>query len=370
MREVPSPRNKRSLWIAVLGLLALIIFISAFVPVQQTIRGACVIDPAERWTLREVRQGSYESKTIDLASGLTRHYRLYQFDRPAFLEFDLSQIPAGSQNGHEVSSGDIVARMKSSSLDIEFAERFTALQMAKGRLEAMQGGERPEEIEHAQLALRRAEAEREGFRPQYDRQLRLWETGDVSEHIWEETKAQMDLLELDVELAQAELRVLSSDDRPAKIAEAQRTIDALEQELTTVQRMVAAQEIPTPIAGRLRPGSDGVTLVSVSKLENMIAQILIPQRQAQHITDGQRFKAYIPGIESASLEGTVIRVDRRATPTELGAFVTAYGSLDNSAGELEEGLQGHARIYCGRGTLLDRVWRDIVRALREELWPA
>ena len=370
MTLVPAPRRIKSVWTAVILAAGALLLLCAFVPIQQTITGACALSPACAWTLEVVREGTYESKAWDFASGQILHYRLYQFDRPAFLEMDISQLATGVHGGELVEAGSTVARMQSSSLSIELAERSTALEEARGRLGSLLSTAKPEEIARAQVALERAQAAREGYRPHFERQQRLHEQGAIDDSVWDENRAQMHLLELDVSLAQAELKMLASDDRPAYITEAEMSIAALEQELRTVESMLSAQEIKTPIAGKLRTGSESDTLLIVSGLETMIAQIMLPQRQAHLPAAGQHFKAYVPGTGSTALAGTIVRVDRRAEMTQAGSFVMVYGTLDNSAGLLEEGMEGRARIYCGKVPILSRVWRDIVRALRQEFWPA
>ncbi len=370
MSMVPAPHRTRIIWLAIFGVVALALLVSAFVQVERTVGGTCLLDPALRWTLKEVRQGSYESKATDISSGQILYYRLYQFDRPAFLDLDLSALSPSTSLGHRVSAGQAVARMKSSSLDLELAERSTALQEAQGRLATMLGGAKPEEIEHARLALERAKAELDAFGPQYERQQQLHGEGVVSDYVWEEVAARRELLELDVSLAEAELRVLSSDAQPQMIEEARMSIAALEQELATVENMLSAQVIETPIPGWLRSGGDGETLLSVSEQDTMIVRILLPQSLVCHAERGQSLKAHFPGVEGGMTTGTVLRIDRRATVSGAGPIIVVYGAIANEAGLLEEGMQGRARLYCGKSTLLDRLWDDILRVLRQELWPA
>lgn len=364
MPLIPEPRRRLILWLAILGSLGLFLLGSAFVPVEGQVKGYCLLEPARRWTLIERRVGSYESRTDDNASGRILGCRLHQFDRPAILDLGL-----GGGDEEQVLSGQIVAELSSSDLDLDFAERATALGEARGRLAELRAGAKPAALSYARLEAERAEAELAATTPQFERQEALYRQGGISSEEWEETAARHQLLRLDLRLAQAELEILESGDAPERIQSAEETLRALERELEMVRAMRAALVIRSPIAGRLRMNPSEGILLSVSAVDSLVISIMLPQGRAHELEPGQAIQALIPGLGDELFTGHLLRVEREVLATQQGPFIRVVGLLPNPEGRLETGMQGRARVSVGRSTLLERIRRGIRAAVFRELGP-
>ncbi len=351
------------------GCLALFIGVSAFVQVERTVSGACLVEPSVRWTLTELRPGSFESKAVDLITGQTVHYRLYQFERPTFLELQLPRFDSEVDSRIKCNAGDPVASVRSSALDIDLAERTSALAQARALLVSLRSGAKPEELDQAEVARDQARADLEAYRPTYERHLRLHEEGIVSDQLWEEVSATYRLKELGVQLAEAGLRVLTAGARPEEIEAAEVTVAGLEEELEAVAAMASAQEVVSPVSGWLRLGGPDAAMVSVTGLDSMIVRIMVPQHRGHLPETGQLTRALVPGVIREPAVGRIARVDRRAVVTAAGPFVAVYGIVENADGNLEEGMQGRAKVYCGQTSLLELIWDEMTRGVRRELWP-
>jgi len=351
-------------------VLVLFFVSSAFIEVDRTVGGACLVEPSVRWTLTELRPGSYESKATDLTTGQTIHYRLYQFDRPAFLDLNLPRFASEVDSRIECVAGKCVASVSSSSLDIDRVERISALERAKAQLASLKAGAKPERLNLARVAVEQARAELEAYRPTFERHKRLRGEGIVSEQLWEEVSATQRLRELNLKLAEAELKVLTTGDQPEEIAAAEIKVAGLQEELDAVEAMASAQNIVSPVSGWLRLGGPDGAMVSVTGLDSMVVRIMVPQRVG-HLPDKEYpTKALVPGVSQELATGYVLRVDRRAVLTEAGPYITVYALVGNPTGLLEEGMQGRARVYCGRTSLLNRMWEDLTRVVRSEMWSA
>jgi len=355
-----------TIWAAIIGSVALFFLGSAFVPVEGQVKGFCLLEPARRWTLTERRVGSYESRTDDNLSGRILDYRLHQFDRPAVLDLGLGGAGAPSD---AVLAGQVVAQMNSSELDLERAERSTALEEARGRLAALKAGAKPAALTHAQLQARRAAAELEAMKTRYDRQEALFERGGISAEDWESTRAERDLLELDLQLANAELAILESGDSPEQIRAAEESLRALEREHAAVSEMRAALAIRSPIAGVLDMNPSTGVLASVSSVDSLVVSIMLPQQRASELSAGQAIQALIPGLGEELFGGELIRIEQEVLATERGPFIRAVGLIPNHEGQLEIGMQGRARISVGRSTLLKRFHRGLRSVFFQELGP-
>ncbi len=197
----------------------------------------------------------------------------------------------------------------------------------------------------------------------------LFEQGGISSEEWESVVAERELLQVDVQLANAELEILESGSSPERIAAAEETLASLESELQAVQSMATALEIRSPIAGRLRMNPGEGVLLSVSAIDSLVISIMLPQRTAHELVPGQAIQALIPGLGEELFSGYLLRVEQEVLATARGPYIRAVGLLPNPASKLETGMQGRARISVGHSTLLDRIQRGLRSVLFQELGP-
>ena len=376
MWRVPEPKPRRKLVALIAAALVALGAGVAFVPVERTLTCVCQVDAVERWTFRELRPGTYESRAIDNISGRTTFYRLYQFDRPTFLEFHAARPPAGrpAESGAPAAAavsacaaGEVVGRLSSSSLNVELNQRLSDLKNAQAYLAALKGGAKPETVDMARVAVQQARAALVAHEPSYERDRDLYAADLISASVWEETAGRRDLLELGLRLAEAELHVVETGARPEDIAAAEVAVAACERELAVIQALVTDQDVRVPITGELRPDSSSGGLIGAVRLDTVMVCMLVAQSSGHLPRAGQRFDVHLPGTTPGPRRGSVVRVDHRILDTEAGPFLTVFGVLANGEGRLVEGMEGHARVRCGRTTLLDRLWDGLRRAWRREV---
>ena len=366
MNHVPEPHRLRNTLITISAFVCVAVVLAMMIKLPESVSGSCLIDPGQHWTLSELRPGSYKTVTDDLLAGEMRHYRVYQFDRPSFVDFSLA---AGSGREGMVSAGEVLAIANSTSLSIELIERQADLAEALSELEILQAGSKTAVLKHAELSIKSAQAELAAYLVQYDRQKNLHKQEVLSSEDWEAFESRLDILTLDVQLAQARLDELSTGDTPEKIERSQVNITSMERELAAVQEMIDALEIRTPISGRLSLQERSGSLLSVSNSDTMIARILIAQGHAQKPVVGQPLQIVVPGYSNENFIGEVLRIDPQITLTGAGPFITVYGILDNSDGRLVSGMMGRAKILGQTTSLWDQFKKECSTVIRQEIWP-
>jgi len=311
------------------------------------------------WNLTELRPGTFESKAMDLVHDRLIHYRLFEFDRPSLMDLRLPTLESGQTV--PVEEGQIVVRFSASSLDLQIAERRSLLSSAKARLSVLEAGAKGEEVDYARVAVDRAHADLDAYRNIFERTEQLFADGIASAQEWEEVQGKLRLKELNLDLAEADLRIMSSGAKPEKLEEVRVSIAGYEEELAALEIMLEAQEITCPISGRIMMGSSEGPLLSAGSVDSMLVKVLLPQHKARYPEPGLTFTARIPG--AGNFEGEILRVDRRPLATEVGTFLFAIGQISNSQGHLEAGMQGRAEIHCGRTTMLDLFLGDLLYSL-------
>jgi HlyD family secretion protein len=336
-------------------------------PVDVTLHGTCLVMPRERWSLSEIRPGTFESRTVDESSGGIRDYRLYQYDRPALVELRFADPAGGPGEDDTCPAGAVVARVGASTLEIELAERATAVELARARLAALRAGAKPEEISRARLAVEESRAQQAASAIWYERQTALYRAGQITQDQWEQASITCRLRDLDVQLAEADLRVATSAAGPEAVAAGEVAVENLEGELKTLREIAGRQEIRSPLGGRLEPGRLPGELLTVTSTGRVVIAALIPQRDTHAALRAQRLTASIPGTTARRWTADVVRIDPRPVETAGGPMMRVFAVADDAGSLLKEGMQGRARIHCGRRPLGELVRERLSRVVAEEL---
>jgi len=368
MKRVPEPHRLRNMLIIFSAVVCLAVVTTKMIKIPETVSGSCLLNPARRWDLKEMRPGSYKAGTNDMLTGELRHYRVYQFDRPSFVDLSLA-VSNGGDSSPMVSAGELLASANSTSLAIELAEKKGDLANAVSELEVLESGSKPAVMKRADLAIKLAKTELVAYQLKYARDKGLFDEEILSAEDWDVSKARLDLLKVDVEIAEAEKAELASGASVEKIEKAQTRITSLQSELVALQAMIDALEIRTPISGRLSLHEGSGPLLRVSASDTMIARILIPQRQAQKPLVGQPVKMVVPGMSGESFTGEVLRINQDVTLTDGGPYVTVFALLENDEGRLATGMMGRAHIYGETTSLLHQLKEEFTTVIRQEIWP-
>lgn len=368
MKSVPEPHALRNTVIMTLLIVGALSAVAVLIKVPETVSGACLLDPARCWTLDEVRPGSLQTGTEDMLTGEFRNYRLYQFDRPSFVDLSLVVGAAAHGINPTVKAGELLASAYSTSISLEILEEETKLEEARSELEVLKSGAKPEVMEQADLTIKLAETELVAHQRQNQRDIDLNKEGILSDEDFDTSEARLDLLELNVKVARANRLDLASGSRPEEIRKAETTIVSLERELTALLEMEEAMQIRTPIDGQLQVHERGQTLMSVSATDTMAVRVLVPQHKAGQLKVGQEMKIVMPGLGGDSVVGEVLRVNPQINQTEVGPYVTVYGQLVNADGLLVTGMQGKAKIHCGTTTLFKQLKKDMITVFKQEIW--
>lgn len=111
------------------------------------------------------------------------------------------------------------------------------------------------------------------------------------------------------------------------------------------------------------PVACGQTLFEIAPLEEMIAELAIPEVDIPHVYKGQQVVLHMEASSQGPLRATVTRVRPRAEIREQQNVFIAEVQLTNSDGSLRPGMQGTARVVGPRRTvawnLFHKPWQSL-----------
>lgn len=128
-------------------------------------------------------------------------------------------------------------------------------------------------------------------------------------------------------------------------------------EIQLLQRRLQNLEVKSPIAGIIVSGDlekaegapleTGQTLFEVGPLDEMLAEIQVPESEIRFVQPGQDVKIKLTAYPFKTFHGTVKHIHTRAEiVTDKNVFI-AEVVMDNSDGQLKPGMAGSARITSG-----------------------
>jgi HlyD family secretion protein len=238
------------------------------------------------------------------------------------------------EEGDAVSAGEVVARLEAS--DFEDLRRLAQARAAarRARLEALEAGSRPEEIEQARAEVARARAAKTLARSERDRQAELAARDVAAHRAHEQAEAAFEEAAARLKAAQATLELVEAGPRAEAIAAARAALAADQAAVGLAERRLSDARLKAPSDGvihaRIRepgavvaPGAPVLTLSLASPLwvrsyvEEPDLGRLSPGMPAEIRTDAGEVYSGRVGFISPKAEFTPKTVQTREQRTSL-----------------------------------------------------
>ncbi|MFH1009288.1 MAG: HlyD family efflux transporter periplasmic adaptor subunit [Candidatus Latescibacterota bacterium] len=338
---------------ALLGLLIL----ARVTRWQYTIRGPCRLVAQKEWSLIQVESDKLLSRLVTNSPYMRTDFYLRQFDRPDFVRFSLTPK---IQEGALVRQGEVIGTLGSLDNESQWARLQAELDRSRANLRLLLGGEKAEVQDEARRALDYAKAQRDVFEPTLRRSQQLYEKQLISPDEMERAEATSRLLELKILVADARLKTAQSRATPEEIDVAKAGILSVKRQMEAAQAKLNAGQISVPIEGLITSPYSGDTLCTVIKVDTLIAQIPVDERQIHYLRIGSAAQVNVSGLGSRPFVGQIVSIGQSAQPIHGRAMFIVTGSIANPDLQMRPGMTGFARIYCDKvswPTLLKRWWR-------------
>ena len=319
--------------------------------------------------------------------------------------------------GEEVKAGQIVARLDSTELAQEVAVRKAEVQAAEAVLAELEAGSRPEEIreaealyqkaraaldellagsrpqevEVAKASRKRAKVEFDRWKPEFERQKRLYEQGVTSSQQFEETKAayqsayeklreaeehlklviegprkeQIDQAREAVRQAKARLDLVRKGPRKETVDRARAQLQQAKAALGMAETRLSYATLYSPLSGialseNVEPGeyvAPGTPIVTVGDLKNVWLRAYINETDLGRVRIGQPVKVTTDTYPGKAYQGTISFIASEAEFTPKNVQTTEdrvklvyriKANIANPNMELKPGMPADAEIFVGQ----------------------
>jgi multidrug resistance efflux pump len=361
-------------------------------------------------------------------------------DVHATVDGTIEEVPV--EEGDRVREGDLLVRLSERDYRAELDKVEAEIAQKRAALKMLRAGPRQEEIgltrdemrtartihEHAQRRLEEAgrihgtrlskaratvsaaEERLQYARSDLTRTRALFEEGLISRKQLEEGEQEVALRAKDLEVAQAELQIVSSDtlaesrqDLAVTEKQVQETdgklklllagsrpeaIEATEAEvarLETQRRYLADQlrltRVVSPATGvvttpKLKEKigehvNKGDLILKVYELKTITPEAVIPEREIADVEPGQKVVLKARAYPGQSFTGRVRAISPAAAVDETGLGRKVFRvtiEMDGASDLLKPEMTGNAKIFCGSRSIWHLLTRRFARYLRVEFW--
>jgi HlyD family secretion protein len=221
--------------VILLGVIALAIrLFSGSVPEVQTVRAASVSSSSSGDTVLQAAGYIVAHHTISVNSKVT--------GRIAWI---------GVEKGDKVRAGQVLVRLEDHEFRAQVEQARGGVEMAKARLQQLEHGSRPEEVEQANANLDEARANRANAKATLDRTKPLVVQGVFSKQQLDDAQAKYDAALQHEQSLEKTYRLSKIGPRQEEIESARGSLDQAQGQLAYAQSQLEATQIRAPVTGTI-----------------------------------------------------------------------------------------------------------------------
>jgi putative peptide zinc metalloprotease protein len=348
----PMPRpifRKAKKYLNALAVAAAAMAVLFFVPMQLTVPGNFMLLPAQQTEVRAEVEGIIDQVFVDEGDTVKPGQpiaRLSDRDVSAELQKTKAELQEQQARLHMLQIGARPQELALATATEEKAKErlpFARKELERAQKLFQEGLAAQKEIDKAQeeVAVRQNELEEASSK------LKLLVAGSRREEIEAAQSA--------VERLQAQLQYLNG----------QRSLLLVS---SPVQGIINTHRLKETVGRRVARGD---LIAEVDGLNTIEAEIAVPEREIADVRPGQQVEVKARAYPEKTFTGLVASISTKAAredDTLEGKSILVTTQLDNSALLLKSGMTGSAKIVCGKRRMLDLLKRRIAKSLRIDLW--
>ncbi len=252
--------------------------------------------------------------------------------------------------GQRVQRGTPLMRLKTASLAATEAQARATVANARARLAQLLNGARPEELDRAAAGAAQAKAALDLAQANVQRIRTLYQMGAVSRQDLDSTESQFRQAQAAYDSATQSQRLTQLGARGEEVAAAQAQLAQAEAGLAAAQIQLRDATVTAPFAGTItqrsvEPGesvSPVATSFVLAQLDDVYAQLAVPERQRQGLRVGQAVAITVDALPGAQFAGK-IAVIQPAEAVSSRSF-TVKVRVPNPQGVLRPGMFARGTI--------------------------
>ncbi|MGB2698552.1 MAG: efflux RND transporter periplasmic adaptor subunit, partial [Candidatus Zixiibacteriota bacterium] len=345
-------------------ICALLLFLLLF-PIQLRVSSNCEIAPLESYTLITQPDG-YVQENIFLAK--SQEKKETNFFKLISSDYAVVNLETRVKEGDMVKPGQVIASFSSTQYKTQLKEINARIKQAEANYQLLENWPEPEEIQNAKDKVIQAELKLKSKKSELNRAKKLSEQNLISEEELEKITTDHSVLIKEKDIAENDLKILEAGTKPEKLRMAQAEVEKLKAEAELLEEQIKASEIKTPISGIETMVKTDSNFLSIENIDTVRVLIYVSEKDMDVVKPGLRIKTKVRSYPFESFFGEVSRISHQSETIGSRKVFRITSKVANTEHLLKPGMTGHAKIYCGKRSLINVLTRRIIRYLRVEIW--
>ncbi|MCA9212791.1 MAG: efflux RND transporter periplasmic adaptor subunit [Planctomycetales bacterium] len=223
--------------------------------------------------------------------------------------------------GDAVSEGQVLAQLRTETLEIEKAAAAAELQLAQQRLAELENGSRPEDIAEAEANVRSAEARLTNAESKLHRMETLATRGASSTTDLQDAQEQAKAAKFTLQATEALYKRIKDGPRVEAIAQARAEVELQTQRLNLINDRIEKFTIISPFDGYVSAEfteigawiSRGDAIAEVIQMDEVEVQAPVPAEAVVNLRKGDVLRVEFPDLPNELFTGTIDRIVPIAT---------------------------------------------------------
>ena len=351
-------KNNLLISVGILSAILLVVFLPIRIPSSLEVVGS--IRPAREWIINVTNEDIITIQCMSNIENRILSHDVIEAERGDTFRLTVSSAVAP---GTRISHGDTLVLIESDQLSQLLASLDIDLAVQRAELRAEEAGEKQPVIDAARERIRIAREQHETQQNIVDRLEALDAVGHVPYQDYELAKSQLNLYDISILEAEAELAALMSGSKREDLAVFEDTIAAIERQKSLVNDQLDRYALTVPFDGIVIESDSDSTIVTVADDSDFVAVIPVPDSRRGDISVGMTV-LFNPGNGNV-FEGEIVRISDRVRLMQDRPVAIVTARIDASGDAIRPYAVYNGRIPLGRFKLseyLVRVFRaEIVR---------
>jgi membrane fusion protein (multidrug efflux system) len=220
------------------------------------------------------------------------------------------------REGDRVEAGQKLVEINRETYRAELKAAEAALAVAQAKLDDLNAGTRPEEIDQARQSVREAEQSAEFERSDFESVAQLVETGALPGEDIEKARVKQTAAEAKLQAARSQLDMLEAGFTRTAIAVQEATVKETAAKLELAQARLNETIIAAPFAGTItkvlvRQGDMAAMkapLLEMADLSSLVVRCAVPETNASEARPGMKAQVRLDALPGKDLPAEVVRV--------------------------------------------------------------
>ena len=347
----------------VITIVAIVVFF--FLPVPDRVSGEIVVRPISEFRISMNEFGLIERSIRQGGMSPEQKVSILQINSSEMGVLDLIPI---ANDGQVVTEGDTLAVLASNQTTQEIESADAELQRLESTLALLKAPPKREEVKEAESRVASAKANFDKKKADYERAKGLADKNLISRQEIDNANAEMEIALADWRIEQSALDLIKSPPRPEEETVLVRGIQKQKARLGFLRSQVDAQSILAPFSGMVTRNSDQKAVLSVINSRRVELLVPVDDFDITRVQMKQLVTVKVRSYSAKVYRGLVVRIPETASVIDGAQSFEVAVLVDNSDGELRDGMTGYAKIEIGTTSIARLVFRAVLSRVRVEFW--